>query len=69
VPAWNWHKDQGCQKRVELACLQDTFVGVSMIISGLTRVMLSPTVRKIAATASSSRWASTRQCRMERGLW
>lgn len=35
-----------------------TLVGVSMIISGVTRVMLSLTVRKAAATVSSSRLAA-----------
>lgn len=35
-----------------------TLVGVSMIISGVTRVMLSLTVRKVAATGSSSRLAA-----------
>ena len=35
-----------------------TLVGVSMIISGVTRVMLSLTVRKVASTVSSSRLAA-----------
>lgn len=35
-----------------------TLVGVSMIISGVTRVIMSLTVRKVAATVSSSRLAA-----------